>query len=300
MEIIPAGPGRPEFNEIMQDYRRQHSLPEGLLLNLFIEALSSGRSAALLALEGGRTLGLVVLSRLGPLGRIHLLHAVTGDPQVEAALLERAEEWLGRETGLEHIEASLAVRPGGGLEQVFCRRGYRVVSRARLVLDLRAELPPMPPAAPYTLRPWQGELEPQVLSLIEACHSSRQDLLLYPELAGPGGPRHLLERAVRGDLGRFEPALSAVALDGPRLAGFCLAVWHAALPGQGFIVDLCVDPTHRRRGLARALTLRAAHAFRQAGAQALGLAVTLDNHPARRLYQELGFQVEQYFSLFRK
>lgn len=54
------------------------------------------------------------------------------------------------------------------------------------------------------------------------------------------------------------------------------------------VLTLAVDPSHHRKGLARALFAAAIAALREAGAKRLFLEVDEANAPARGLYQSLG------------
>lgn len=304
MQIVHSGPGRSDLSEVLRHYRQCYNLSEQVLLNILIEALTRRQTWALVALGPSPEavpMGAVIFSRRGGHGEIHLLHACADSAQVEGMLLARAEAELAEEEGLERISAALAIRPEGTTEDVFRRRGYSVLSRARMVLDLEVGIVGevvLPPG--YELHPWMPQYRQGVLALIESSHRGSEDLLMYPEMAGTEGAVYLLERVLEGGFGRFDPGLVRIVWAGDSVAGFCLSVWHAALPGQGFIADLAVSRSHRRRGLGRTLVLATAQAFQRAGAKALGLAVTLNNRPALRLYRELGFQVGQYFSLFLK
>jgi ribosomal protein S18 acetylase RimI-like enzyme len=57
-----------------------------------------------------------------------------------------------------------------------------------------------------------------------------------------------------------------------------------------FLQDLFVEPAHRRRGIARALTARVAAYARQLGSPIVELTVRSDN-PAQSFYRENGFQL---------
>jgi ribosomal protein S18 acetylase RimI-like enzyme len=297
MEILPGGPG---IEALLQDYRRRYALGEETVLNALMAALATRRAQALVAVEGGRPVGAVILSRQGGEGQIHLLHALADAPTAAPALLARAEEELARAGRLERISASLADLPGGPLQEIFRQRGYQVIPRARLVLDLAHLAAAAALPAGYCLTPWQGDRLVEAAGLVHDAHQSPEDIALYPDIAAVTGAQQFLERAIAGKWGRFDPACAPMLLAGDSLAGLCLAVWHAGLPGQGFILDLVVDAPHRQGGLGRALVLAAARGFRDAGAVALGLAVTWTNEPARRLYEGLGFRVEQYFGVFQK
>lgn len=59
---------------------------------------------------------------------------------------------------------------------------------------------------------------------------------------------------------------------------------------KGLVVGVFLDPTHRGRGLARALMEAVIEAARADGLVALRLGVTIGNEPAERLYRALGFR----------
>lgn len=301
MEIVPVGAGGPDLEPILQDYRQRWGFTEAAVLNTLLDALAGRRAQALVALRSGRPVGAIIVGQRGSEGQIRFWHVLAGEKKATPeALLQRAEEALAQ-AGVRHIGGTLVFSPGGPLERALRRRGYRIAARARMVLDLTAgplPLSPLPPA--YTLIPWTDSYRPAAIELLAGAHLDSADAALYPELAGPDGPQRLLERACAGMYGRFDPALAPMLLAGDNLAGLCLNVWHAALPHQGFVLDLAVAPAHRRRGLGRALIAASAQAFHRAGAQALGLAVTLANRPAVALYEGLGFQVAQHFGVLHK
>ena len=59
---------------------------------------------------------------------------------------------------------------------------------------------------------------------------------------------------------------------------------------DGMVYDLAVAPEHRRRGVGTALLRAAMNHFRGLGCTWARLNVDLDNEPAHRLYERLGFQ----------
>lgn len=301
MEIVPTGAGGPELEPVLQDYRRRYHLSEETVLSTLLDALASRRAQALVALHEGRPVGAVVVSLRGEEGQIRLLHGLEEVPAAAAALLEQAGEKL-LQAGARRCAGTLPLGPDDSLAEVLRQRGYQVVPRARMVLELGGWTAPpgveFPPG--YRLVSWQAGLQEAVAALLDEAHRNGVDVALYPELAGMEGARRLLQGLGEGLYGRFDPALAPVAMAGEELAGLSLNVWHAALPEQGFILDLAVTAAHRRRGLGRALVVASARAFQQAGAVALGLAVTLANRPAVQLYAGLGFQVEQYFSVVHR
>lgn len=296
MKILPADSRG--LSSVLQDYRERGDPSEAAVLNSLMGALASGGARALAAVEADRVVGAAILSRRKEQGEIHFLHALPGAPAgTIRALLEQAEIEMNREGGLARISATLALLPGLSLEEPFRQLGYHVFPRARMVVEPARLAPPRLPSE-YRFISWEPNRTEEAVALMAAAHEGLEDALLYPELAGPSGVRHLLEQVGAGLFGRFEASLSPMVLGGDQLAGLCLALWHVAHPQQGFIADLCVGRAHRRRGLGQALVCQTGHAFHRAGAELLGLAVTLSNQAALRLYQDLGFHMEQPFAVF--
>lgn len=298
MEIVPLAPGGPGIEMLLEDYRRRAGFPEALVLSALTEALASREARGFLALEGGTPVGLVVVSQEGQEGRIHLLHALPDHTRALPLLLEQAEREMARFRTLRALHATLPLLPGFELEAILHARGYRGAVRARMHLALGEHTPAPTLRSGYRLLPWDDTRLEEAIALVADTPSD--DAWLYPEFAGRAGTRRLLQGAVAGRFGRFDPHLSPMALSGEALAGFALATWHPLLPQEGFLLDLFVAPRHRGQGLGRALVLATATAFREAGAARLGLAVTLDNTVALRLYEQLGFQTEYRFAVFRK
>lgn len=77
-----------------------------------------------------------------------------------------------------------------------------------------------------------------------------------------------------------------VAKEGEALLGFCgLSVSFE----QGDILNIAVDPAHRKKGIGEALLRTAIEAFIALGGRELFLEVRASNAPARRLYEKCGF-----------
>ncbi len=87
----------------------------------------------------------------------------------------------------------------------------------------------------------------------------------------------------------FQPILSrnlahVGAFAGTRLVGFVNVAWDGGI--HAFILDTCVDPEFRRRGIASALVERAKNLARERGAE--WLHVDFEPH-LTGFYRELGF-----------
>jgi ribosomal protein S18 acetylase RimI-like enzyme len=111
------------------------------------------------------------------------------------------------------------------------------------------------------------------------------------------------ERRSLGELldGRLGPVLespSAVFVDpeGHPL-GFALVAEQA--PGRSIVLDLAVDPAHRRRGIGSYLLRTAIEELRASGGTFVRLWVTESNRPARDLYDRVGFRLAHSARIYR-
>lgn len=88
------------------------------------------------------------------------------------------------------------------------------------------------------------------------------------------------------------PKTSLMGRSQDRPAGCAFVAVHQ---GIAMLHALEIKPQFRRRGLAQVMMRTAAHWAMAAGARTLGVLVTCENQPARRLYASLGFApVGQY------
>jgi len=88
------------------------------------------------------------------------------------------------------------------------------------------------------------------------------------------------------DWQRRSPSLFLVALGEGTIVGYVLA---AVDKGDGRIISIAVDPSHRRRGVGRQLAEEALRRLETAGADSIALETRLDNEASIRLWRRLGF-----------
>ena len=107
---------------------------------------------------------------------------------------------------------------------------------------------------------------------------------------GDAAMRALWRRAWNGEGPQsFQPLLQRSlahvgAYDGATLVGFVNVAWDGGV--HAFILDTCVDPGYRRRGIALQLVERAAELARQRGAE--WLHVDFEPH-LEAFYRQCGF-----------
>ena len=75
----------------------------------------------------------------------------------------------------------------------------------------------------------------------------------------------------------------------PRVAGF--AAFHRVMD-EAELRNIAVDPSYRRKGMARALLAAGIRALHQAGARRLFLEVRASSQPALAFYASAGFQLQ--------
>jgi ribosomal-protein-alanine acetyltransferase len=90
------------------------------------------------------------------------------------------------------------------------------------------------------------------------------------------------------DLISAPQSIALVALTGDAIVGYAMAR-HAADSGE--ILNLAVDPDHRRKGIAAHLIDALLEGLRARDVREVYLEVRESNGPARALYQEKGFTV---------
>lgn len=112
-----------------------------------------------------------------------------------------------------------------------------------------------------------------------------------PWLAAYGAYRAVVPATVAVLTGSPEQVFASVSD-----AGRVIGVGRLGLSdGWGGIAALHVDPEHRRRGIATAISAALAGAARSRGARSLHLQVVADNEAARALYERMGFTVHHSY-----
>jgi ribosomal protein S18 acetylase RimI-like enzyme len=97
---------------------------------------------------------------------------------------------------------------------------------------------------------------------------------------GPGDSAAALESFLARN-----PGLSPIALDGDTLVGVALCGHDGR---RGFLYRVAVAPSHRRRGIARALSARAFDGLRAAGIARGMMFLLADNAEAQAFWQSVG------------
>lgn len=86
---------------------------------------------------------------------------------------------------------------------------------------------------------------------------------------------------------RLAQGAAFLAETGDGVVGFAIA--SRSRPDVGYVEDVYVRPSQRRRGVATALLAHVLGAFAERGVQYVALDVDAGNEPARAMYERLGF-----------
>jgi ribosomal protein S18 acetylase RimI-like enzyme len=115
------------------------------------------------------------------------------------------------------------------------------------------------------------------------------------EVGGPAFLRETWEDAWADLSKHVDDGLAFVSEGDGRINAFVFATVPRETPDLGHVTDLYVEPSARRRGVARALMGRISDALQARGVAHLGLDVRVDNAAARAFYDRLGFVEEERF-----
>ena len=161
--------------------------------------------------------------------------------------------------------------------RLYLAHGFAVVFEELVMRrDLHRPLPDswLPPEV--TITPWQPDLADQFFQAYEAAFRERPG---FPGWTRAEWIAHWLDDD-------FRPAWSLLAQVGHVPLAFLIAI---ATPPHGFVVQVGVVPSQRRRGLASALVVETMRRMQADGAASIQLTVNTNNPSAIKTYTALGF-----------
>jgi len=223
-------------------------------------------------------------------------------------LLMHLLEVLMHAPNISRIESQLLLYDEGATSTVFRAKGFSIYQRLFMECDLRYPSPALislrsgSPTRPLPrgllFRQWTGTYYQAAAELIHLCYTyaPHVDSIINDQYRSLHGSLRFLHNIVRfPGCGVFDPAASWMLIDpaNGQLLGLVLA--SRVAPRVAHITQLCISPTLRGQGLARALLIHAMQHLTHAGFEAMTLTVTPKNEPAVRLYEGLGFVTTHRF-----
>lgn len=254
------------------------------------QALDTGESVGVLAIDGPRLLGVATWNRIPlPGRRIGLLYLrararspsayreflqLLIDASVEAGPVAFS---TGDLLGLDPAEQAAMMEP----------LGFRRFSRTEMEFPHGAPLPSTSMKGGTSARSVRLGDAAELARLHRVAYDGRFDRYLFMEDPDPGRDSERgMERLLHGEWGPFLPEDSFVATRGSQIVGATILV---TMEGHPLLADVMVDPTQRGQGIAGALIGASLRSVRARSAPALRLNVTDGNASAQRLYRTMGF-----------
>jgi mycothiol synthase len=177
-------------------------------------------------------------------------------------------------------------------QSLLASAGYRAERRfARMVIEMESE--PTPPASPpgIEVRPFRPGADDR------AFHDVLNEA--FAEHWGHAPETFERWREITMDSPRFDPSLWLVAEENGELIGIARCTWKVS--DIGWVNDLGVRPSARRRGIALDLLTRAFGEFYARGERTVGLGVDTQNETgATRLYERAGMRAAYTAVIFEK
>jgi len=266
------------------------------VLEVIAENLEAGAQQGLLLRAGGGAFcGVAIWGTYGLTDAFIQVELVYVDPDAPAgaaaALLDRLWEKLLPNPRLEMIATRL--REGDQpMRDALLGHGAAIFTRNLMALPFNTWKPrAVSRPAGYRVVPWQPQHDEQVRALAPQVMAGSVDEIVVAEAQADRVAETLLSIRYGRHPGYSTCVEEAtlVALDASgTVVGYVLT---AIETFYALIVDLGVQPVHRRRGLGRALASAALQSLDRLECPIVLLGVTAGNTPAVRLYEQLGFSL---------
>ena len=176
------------------------------------------------------------------------------------------------------------------MEEQLKANGFTLFPRVTMIKELSVdEKPIIDLSEDYFFEPFSIERVDELFLLMkEANPPSHSDSQIYPEMLDPEQSKKIF--------GQFSQNFTSINGDlNPQIIYENKMVGLSFVLAQNtetvFILELCVSPTHQRKGLGKALMNKIITECAKKGYKRLGLAVTTDNIGACKLYEKIGFKI---------
>lgn len=245
---------------------------------------------AVVAVQAEEALGVAAIKNVPDEGasNISLMYTIPGAGEdVGAALVEYALETAWEDPAIQVVTAQLFTDPPG-VSGTFAANAVEVIPRQMMRLSAIQGKEWLSPLAPgYSFAPWERSRLDEVTHFVVANNHGTTEERLLPRMDHFEGMREILLDVLNGKWGPIDQQASGLVVD---TIGTVVGMILVSLTPDhvGFVVDVNVNHTHRRRGIARAMMNRAIQVLVSHDAEEVQLGVTTAN-PARQLYEDMGF-----------
>jgi ribosomal protein S18 acetylase RimI-like enzyme len=282
------------FDDIELAWKEAGRPPDGFReqLEKRKEELEKEGSKGILMFDGEQPIGAAWVDL--PHGNYGSILMHTMQPEYRAELVrECVDQGMMADAVLELIQ----FRPGNEFRDAFKKAGLDEKYRQKMAYPLDPP-PPKPKLPPdITMEPLAVEHAEIVGRISHAAHDISKDLEGYHDFVSPESRAELERRIFSGMFGSVITEASLFVRYRGEPAGVCLVV---GIPGWGYdrvawILDMAIRPGLQGHGIGRAMMQQSLHGMASAGVPIAGLAVTVDNGHAVRMYEKVGFQVVEQF-----
>ncbi|MDP6354012.1 MAG: GNAT family N-acetyltransferase [Planctomycetota bacterium] len=254
--------------------------------------LGGEESSGILMFDGERPVGAAWVDL--PHGNYGSLLMHTTQPEYRAGL---AQECVDRGMMSDVILELIQFRPGDEFRDAFKAAGLEEKFRQKMAYPL--DPPPPAPELPsdITMEPLAVEHAEMAGRISHAAHDISKDLEGYHDFVSPESRAGLERRIFSGMFGPVITQASLFVRYRGEPAGVCLVV---GIPGWGYdqvawILDMAIRPGLQGHGIGRTMMQQSLCGMASAGIPIAGLAVTVDNGHAVRMYEKVGFHVVEQF-----
>lgn len=217
---------------------------------------------------------------------------------IEEKLLRHILELLVNSPHIDRIESQLLLHPSGTHSATFQESGCRIFRRLFLVQPIGSvwKLPELNLPEGLELRPWHDHDLAPASRLIAEAYRGHPDSLINDQYRSAQGSMRFLNNIVRySGCGAFAANVSHVIVERGGRELVALVLGSRVSQESGHITQICVHPSFRRKGLARALLSVVSYWFMRQGAAEISLTVTEANQEAIELYVAEGYTLRHSF-----
>ncbi|MFX0066017.1 MAG: GNAT family N-acetyltransferase [Candidatus Hermodarchaeota archaeon] len=175
-----------------------------------------------------------------------------------------------------------------------CKLGFQDSRRARMFIDKKTIENLAEPDIPseYMFTAWNNDVLPSIVSLIASPHFDGSNLF-----AGIDQATQFFDNLKTNMYGQYSEHYTRILTNNEECLGACFLT---SFPEFGYIPEIVISPSHRGKGLGKALLIHSLKQFieKEPKFSRIELDVTIKNIPAKKTYDSLGFQEKNRYSVF--